>query len=253
MEISCIIIEDELPNARRLEKLLGEQITPVTVISKIQTVKDAVLWLNGNKQPDLIFMDIRLTDGLSFDIYKQVNINSPVIFTTAYDEYALQAFKVNGMDYLLKPIEKEALERSIERVTRHFVKPNYNVLLDTLYRMQMQQKVYRSRFLVSSRDMFIPIGIEDIAYFGSEFKNTYFVTHKGEKHFVSQTMEELENELNPLSFFRITRQFIVCSQSIRSIHNYFNGRLKLALQPPVKEEIIVSREKALALKEWLNR
>ena len=224
-----------------------------TVVAKLQRVQEAVNWFSQNQGVDLVFMDIRLTDGLSFEIYKHVTISAPVIFTTAYDEYALQAFRVNAIDYLLKPIEKEELQRSLNKLSHTNSKPDYSVMLEMLTKMQAQQKVYRTRFLVTYRDMLLPVTVDEIAYFGSEFKNTYFVTHKGIRHFIDQTMEQVEQDMNPSLFFRITRQYIVCPQAIKTIHNYFNGRLKLELQPAVKEEVIVSREKAMAFKEWLNR
>jgi two-component system, LytTR family, response regulator LytT len=253
MKIKSIIIEDELPNAKRLEKLLQESVFSVEVIAKLQTIKDAVDWFKNNEAPSLIFMDIRLTDGLSFEIYKKVNIESPVIFTTAYDEYALQAFKINSIDYLLKPIDKDELERSLNKFTKHHIKPDHLSLMGLVNRIQLQQTVYRTRYLINYRDILIPVTTDEIAYFGSEFKNTYFVTHKGGKHFIDQTMEQVENEINPAVFFRISRQYIVCQKSINKIHTYFNGRLKLDLTPSCAEEIIVSREKSNALKEWLNK
>lgn len=253
MSVNCVIIEDELPNIRRLEKLLYDSGTNVTVLAKLQAVKDAIKWFQDNESPDVIFMDIRLTDGLSFEIYNQVNITAPVVFTTAYDEYALQAFRVNGIDYLLKPIQKEDLQRSLARISQYMIKPDYGVLLGMLAKMKSQQAVYRARFLVTYKDMLLPVNIDEIAYFGSEFKNTFFVTHKGEKYFIEQTMEQVEQELNPDTFFRITRQYIVCTRAVKSIHNYFHGRLKLELQPGVNEEVVVSREKANSFKNWLNK
>jgi two-component system, LytTR family, response regulator LytT len=253
MPVNSIIIEDELPNAKRLNQLLQQTNPEVTVIDTIQTVKEAVAWFKNNRHPDLIFMDIRLTDGLSFEIFKQVEITVPVIFTTAYDEYALQAFKVNSIDYLLKPIEKQALEQAFTKFNNLNNPANYSFVADVLSKMQAQQTVFRNRYLVNYRDLLVPVHTNEIAYFGSEFKNTFFVTHNNIRYTVNQTMEEVENELDPSKFFRVTRQHIISEQSIHKIHTYFNGRLKLELIPKLDEEVIISRDKSNQFKEWLNK
>jgi two-component system, LytTR family, response regulator LytT len=253
MPVNSIIIEDELPNAKRLNQLLQQTNPEVTVIDTIQTVKEAVAWFKNNRHPDLIFMDIRLTDGLSFEIFKQVEITVPVIFTTAYDEYALQAFKVNSIDYLLKPIEKQALEQALTKFNNLNNPANYSFVADVLSKMQAQQTVFRNRYLVNYRDLLVPVNTNEIAYFGSEFKNTFFVTHNNIRYTVNQTMEEVENELDPSKFFRVTRQHIISEQSIHKIHTYFNGRLKLELIPKLDEEVIISRDKSNQFKEWLNK
>jgi len=253
MTINSLIIEDELPNARRLEKLLSESAYPVQIVGWLQTVKEAIAWFKSNPAPSLIFMDIRLSDGLSFEIYKNVELEAPVIFTTAYDEYALQAFKVNSVDYLLKPIDKAALEQALEKFSRQQRKPDYQSMVQLFGQIQSQQVIYRSRFLVTFRDQLISIPVEEIAYFGSAFKTTFFVTHKSEKHYISQTLEEVEKELNPALFFRVTRQFLVCTAAVARIHVFFNGKLKLELLPAAEEEIVLSRDKSIAFKDWLDK
>lgn len=253
MTIDSLIIEDELPNARRLEKLLNESGYSVQIVGRLQTVKEAIIWLKSNPAPSLIFMDIRLSDGLSFEIYKNVELQAPVIFTTAYDEYALQAFKVNSVDYLLKPIDKEALEQALHKFSMQQRKPDYEAMMQLFGQIQSKQVIYRSRFLVTFRDQLIAVAVEDIAYFGSAFKTTFLVTHKGEKHYISQTLEELEKEINPLLFFRITRQYLVCNAAVGKIHIFFNGKLKVELRPPAEEEVVLSRDKSIAFKEWLDK
>ncbi|SHE70235.1 LytR/AlgR family response regulator transcription factor [Pedobacter caeni] len=253
MTIDSLIIEDELPNARRLEKLLNESAYSVQIVGRLQTVKEAIIWLKSNPAPSLIFMDIRLSDGLSFEIYKNVELQAPVIFTTAYDEYALQAFKVNSVDYLLKPIDKEALEQALQKFSMQQRKPDYESMMQLFGQIQSKQVIYRSRFLVTFRDQLISIAVEDIAYFGSAFKTTFLVTHKGEKHYISQTLEELEKEINPSLFFRITRQYLVCNAAVGKIHIFFNGKLKVELRPPAEEEVVLSRDKSIAFKEWLDK
>ncbi|RQO66136.1 DNA-binding response regulator [Pedobacter sp. KBW06] len=253
MTINSLIIEDELPNARRLEKLLNESAYPVQIVGRLQTVKEAIAWFKSNPAPSLIFMDIRLSDGLSFEIYKNVELEAPVIFTTAYDEYALQAFKVNSVDYLLKPIDKTALEQALEKFSKQQRKPDYQSMVQLFGQIQSQQVIYRSRFLLTFRDQLISMPVEEIAYFGSAFKTTFLVSHKGEKHYISQTLEEVERELNPALFFRVTRQFLVCTLAVAKIHVFFNGKLKLELLPAAEEEVVLSRDKSIAFKEWLDK
>ncbi|SFO33700.1 two component transcriptional regulator, LytTR family [Chitinophaga sp. YR627] len=249
--LSILIIEDELPNAARLKKLLLQIDRNIEIIGEIQTVESAITWLKENEHPDIICMDIKLTDGLSFEIFDHVAVESHVIFITAYDEYALKAFEVNGIDYLLKPLEEAQLEKSITRIktlVNLSVGPD---LLDVIRKMQHKEVVYRTRFLVSYRDMFIPVMVHHIAYFFSEHKLVYLVTEQGDRYAIDQTLEELEQELNPKEFFRATRQYIVSAASIRKIHQTFNGKLKLDLHPPA-EEVVVSREKSIALRKWLS-
>jgi two-component system, LytTR family, response regulator LytT len=254
MPINCIIIEDELPNAERLALLLQRQNKDIVITATLQTIMEAISWFTTNPMPDLIFSDIRLTDGLSFDLFKQVKITAPVIFTTAYDEYAIQAFTVNSIDYLLKPIDAEELDRALSRYAdRRQPITGYDSLLPLLEKMQAQEPVYRQRFLVSYRDQLIPVLVKEIAYFHSAFKQTWMVTHSGQKYTLPQTMEELDLELNPHAFFRITRQYIASSAAIKSIYTHFNGRLKLELLPPVAEEILVSRDRSQALRDWFDR
>ncbi|MBW8685687.1 LytR/AlgR family response regulator transcription factor [Chitinophaga rhizophila] len=249
--LSILIIEDELPNAARLKKLLLQIDRNIEIVGDIQTVEGAIAWLQANNHPDIICMDIKLTDGLSFEIFDHVEVRSHVIFITAYDEYALKAFEVNGIDYLLKPLDETQLEKSITRIKTLVNKASNTDLLEVIRKMQQREDVYRTRFLVSYRDMFIPVMVNNIAYFFSEHKLVYLVTNQGDRYAIDQTLEELEQELNPREFFRATRQYIVSAVAIRKIHQTFNGKLKLDLYPPA-EEVVVSREKSVALRKWLS-
>jgi two-component system LytT family response regulator len=249
--LSILIIEDELPNAARLKKMLLEIDRHIQIVGELQTVQASIEWLEKNEHPDIICMDIKLTDGLSFEIFDHVAIRSHVIFTTAYDEYALKAFEVNGIDYLLKPLEASQLEKSITRIKGLVNKATSPDLLEVIRKMQHKEDVYRSRFLVSYRDMLIPVMVHNIAYFFSEHKLVYIVTNQSERYVIDQTLEVLEQELNPRDFFRATRQYIVSAGAIQKIHQLFNGKLKLELFPPA-EEVIVSREKSNALRKWLS-
>lgn len=249
-----LIIEDEKSNASRLKKIV-EQIDPsFEVVHILDTVTGAVTWFKQNQHPEIVLMDIRLADGLSFDIFSQVKINSAVIFTTAYDEYALQAFKVNGIDYLLKPIEKEELEAAINKVKVSPISaatdPNLNELLKFI---KQKDARYRTRFLFPYKDGYKTITVSDIDLIYSEDKNTHMILQNGGLQMASQTLEELEEQLDPEQFFRANRQYIININSIESLHNHFNGKLKVVIRNQYQHEILISKEKAPLFKQWLDR
>lgn len=250
--ITVLIIEDEAANAARLQKMLLQSAEEIVVTAVLQTVRESIAWLEKEKSPDLIFMDIRLTDGLSFEIFNQVNIKSYVIFTTAYDEYALQAFEVNGIDYLLKPIEQKKLDSSIKRIKR-FIAPELDKsVVDILKKMRLLKEIYRSRFLIPYKDLFITIPSTDIAYFSSENKIVYLTTHSNQRYVIKQTLDELIQELNPDDFFKVTRNYIVSLKSIHKLSQSFDYKLKLELTPAVNEIILISRERGISFKNWLD-
>jgi DNA-binding LytR/AlgR family response regulator len=250
--ITVLIIEDELTNAVRLQKMLLQSQEEIVIAGVLQTVRDSIAWLEKENSPDIIFMDIRLTDGISFEIFNQVNIKSYVIFTTAYDEYALQAFAVNGIDYLLKPIEQKKLDLSIKRI-KNFMTPELDTsVVDILKKMRLQKDIYRSRFLISYKDLFITIPSTDIAYFSSENKIVHLTTHSNQRYVIKQTLDELLQELNPDDFFKVTRNYIVSLKSIHKLSQSFDYKLKLELIPAVNEIILVSRERGISFKNWLD-
>lgn len=250
---NVLIIEDELPNIQRLEKMLHTLDRNIAITATLQTVQASIQWLKSNEQPDIIFMDIRLTDGLSFEIFNQVIITAPVIFITAYDEYALKAFEVNGVDYLLKPLEPDKLEKSMAKAKSISELGSNESMLSLIRSMQAKQPIYRSRFLVAYRDKYILVMVDEIAYFTSENKATFLVTHQSQRYMIDQTLELLEKEMDPETFFRISRQFIVSVKSIHKIHQSFNGQLKIELSPALDEGILMSREKSSQLKKWLDQ
>jgi two-component system response regulator LytT len=225
----------------------------ITITAILQTVQASIQWLKSNEQPDIIFMDIRLTDGLSFEIFNQVIITAPVIFITAYDEYALKAFEVNGVDYLLKPLEPDKLEKSMAKAKSISGLGSNESMLSLIRSMQAKQPICRSRFLVAYRDKYILVMADEIAYFTSENKATFLVTHQSQRYMIDQTLELLEKEMDPETFFRISRQFIVSLKSIHKIHQSFNGQLKIELSPALDEGILMSREKSGQLKKWLDQ
>jgi len=250
---SVLIIEDELPNIIRLEKMLSLLDSEITITAKLQTVHDSIKWLKEHQQPDVIFMDIMLTDGLSFEIFNHVTITAPVIFVTAYDEYALKAFEVNGVDYLLKPLEADKLAKSLRKAKSIIGTGSDAGILQLIKNMHAKQQIYRSRFLIAYRDKYILIMTDDIAYFTLENKTAFLTTYASQRFVVDQTLEILEKELDPAIFFRVSRQVIVSLKSIRNIHQTFNGQLKIELSPALDESVVLSREKSNQLKKWLGQ
>ncbi|QHT69185.1 response regulator transcription factor [Rhodocytophaga rosea] len=254
--MKVLIIEDEAPAARRLQLLLKDVDSSLEIIATTDSIISSVQWLNTNPAPDLIFMDIQLADGLSFEIFSRTTIQAPVIFTTAYDEYSLQAFKANGIDYLLKPVEISALAESIQKLntlkeqfTRQTERKNLESLLKTL---RPEQPTYKSRFLVKIGDRLIFIPSTEIAYFMAEEKIVLIITMDNKKYIADHSLDELEPMMNPKDFFRLNRQFLAHIQSIKNINQYFNGKLKLTLQPSPVQEVLVSRERASTFKRWLD-
>ncbi|WP_343566409.1 LytTR family DNA-binding domain-containing protein [Sphingobacterium sp.] len=246
-----LIIEDEKLNADRLKRLLKEIKPSIVILDVLDNIADSINWFNGNELPDLVMMDIRLSDGLSFEILETIKIDCPIIFTTAFDEYAVRAFKFNSIDYLLKPVEKTELENAIQKLDYQkdlqINQQPLQGLLDFIY-----PKDFRSRFLIPFKDGYKTVLVEEILYFYSEFKLTHAQLKCGAVEIVPQTMEELEQQLNPKVFFRANRQFIVHIDAIKRLHNHFNGKLKIEIKNNDQVEILVSREKAQLLKTWLD-
>jgi two-component system response regulator LytT len=250
-----VIIEDEKFNANRLRGIVQNISPDFEIIEMLDTVKDSITWFENNPHPDIVLMDIRLGDGLSFDIFSKIKIKSSVIFTTAYDEYAIQAFKVNGVDYLLKPIEQEELKDSIAKV-REFRQPAASnpALTELLeYVKRHDTNPYRSRFLLPYKDGYKSINVTDIDMIYSEARNTHFVLNDGAIQIINQTMDEIEEQLDPQNFFRANRQYILNINSLESIHNETHGKLKVVVRKNAKHEVIVSKERAPQFKQWLDR
>jgi DNA-binding LytR/AlgR family response regulator len=253
-----VIIEDEYPAADRLQGLLRKVDPGISVIKVLESVSAARQWFPDQAAPpDLIFSDIQLSDGLSFEIYESLQVRCPIIFTTAYDEYAIKAFKVKSIDYLLKPVKQTELATALEKyydLREDFSPVQSQTRIESLLEMlkSPQQETYKHRFLVMGHDQLIPVGVEDIAYFYTTQDIVYLVKRDGRRHAVDFRMEQLLELLDPKQFYRLNRQYLCQLTSIRSIHPYFNGRLKLVLQPDPAEEVIVSREKAKSFKTWLG-
>ncbi|MGN6803178.1 MAG: LytR/AlgR family response regulator transcription factor [Ginsengibacter sp.] len=248
-----LIVEDEILLAKELRKLLLSIEPSAEICGTTQSVEETVYWLKQNKPPDLVMMDIELADGQSFDIFKQVHLEAPVIFTTAYDEFAIKAFKVNSIDYLLKPIKESELRIAIEKFKKTNEHPPISIM-ELMKKIEQlgNERGYRSRFLIKLGQKMVSIDISDVAYFYSENKCTFIRTYQNQKFIIDLTLDELEKELAPQQFFRANRQFILSGKSVVSIHTWFNQKLIAEVNPPTEEHIIVSRDKANAFKAWMG-
>lgn len=251
MAIRILIIEDEEANSNRLRRLILGLRSNYQIIQVLTSIEKSVDWLAKNNHPDLLFMDIQLSDGVSFEIFNLIEITCPVIFTTAYDEFALKAFKYNSIDYLLKPVEKEELEVAMIKFENHYYSNEGQISISKKIIEMMDKKDYRKRFLVSYRDGFKQVDVDSISYFYSEFGSTFAISFDGEKNLIPHTLESLEEQLDTKEFFRANRQYIININSIIQVHNYFNSKLKLEIKQ-CKDEIYISRLKAPIFKEWLD-
>ncbi|WP_269227611.1 LytR/AlgR family response regulator transcription factor [Flavobacterium eburneipallidum] len=249
-----LIIEDEKPAARLLQRKLEKLQIEVGVM--LHSVEESIEWFSKNEHPDLIFLDIQLSDGLSFEIFEKIDIKSAVIFTTAYDEYALKAFKLNSIDYLLKPIDEDDLETAISKFKMRLPKPQNSPQLDfELIKKMLQNpfdKNFKTRFIVKIGQHLKVISTDEIECFFSENKGTYIHTFDNRNYLLESTLEVLEQELDPEKFYRISRKFILPLQSIKEIVAYSNSRLKVVLPSFSADEVVVSREKVADFKAWIG-
>lgn len=249
----AIIIEDEAPAARRLQRMLEKFHVEVEV--SLGSVWEAVGYLSTAQTPDLIFLDIQLSDGLSFEIFDEVHVDSAVIFTTAYDEYALQAFKLNSIDYLLKPIDQEDLEKALEKY-RNFQPggSRLSVNFDDIKKLLVHpaDRSFKKRFVTKVGQHLKLIPVADIECVYSENKGTYVFTTEGRSYLLDQTLDQMQGELDPEKFFRVSRKFFVNIEAIRDILSYSNSRLKVLLHRYRESEVIVSRERVKDFKDWLS-
>lgn len=247
-----LIVEDEPLAAERLTSLLTAHRPQAQVLAVIDTVDDTIAWLDEHPAPDLLLLDIHLADGESFDIFRERDIEIPVIFTTAHDQYAIRAFDVNSIDYLLKPIEPAALAKALDKYERRgrTQMPDWSAMLTELRPPQME---YQQRFLIKLGAQYRSLPIDQVAYIMAAEGLVFLVSHEGRQYPIDYKVEELAERLNPSHFFRINRKFIIHIDSITHIHTWFNSRLKLDLQPSPNVEVIVSRERVSGFKEWLGR
>lgn len=252
--MKVLIFEDEKLASDRLIEILKEIRPTIHVVASLKSVEAGVLWLQNNEQPDLILSDIQLLDGTSFDIFSEIEVKCPVIFTTAYDQYAIKAFEVNSVDYLLKPISEDKLKAAVLKVENKNQKAPNNFNIEDLKGLLKNSKPeYKSRFLIKIGQKIRAIPVEKIAYFFTKDKMTYIVTFENQKLPMDHTLEEIDGMLDPKFFFRINRKFIVHFDAVKDIHPYFKGRIKLSLSPEIDEEIIISTEKTPSFKRWLDQ
>ena len=254
--MTVLLLEDETLAAERLQNLLLEAEPGSKVVAHLKSIEAAVAWLQSNAHPDLILSDIRLLDGLCFEIFEKVKVEKPVIFTTAYDQYAIKAFEVNSVDYLLKPVQQEKLKSALDKVKSRAGKA-IAPLTDFTELVKLLQggakPEYKSRFMVRLGQKIVAVPVEKVAYFFSENKLTFLVTQDQKRYPMDHPLDELIEVLNPKVFFRANRQFIVTFQSIAEIHPYFKGRIKLQLNPVSVEEVVISSDRTPEFKKWIDQ
>ena len=249
--MNAIIIEDEKPAARRLQRMLNKN--GIEINTMLHSVQSSIEWLLNNPKPDLIFLDIQLSDGLSFEIFEEVTIDSSIIFTTAYDEYALKAFKLNSIDYLLKPIDEDELKNALTQYDKQHKNTVLNLAqIQSLFKINNPYKKYKKRFSIKVGQHLKIINTSDIICFYSEDKTTYIKTKENRDYIVEKSLDDLERELSPQTFFKINRKIIININSIDDIISYSNSRLKLKIPFFNNFEAIVSREKVKDFKKWLE-
>jgi DNA-binding LytR/AlgR family response regulator len=253
MGMRVIIIEDEKPSARRLQRML--QALDIQADTLLHSVEDSIRWFENNPHPDLIFLDIQLSDGLSFEIFEVIDIKSAIIFTTAYDEYALQAFKLNSIDYLLKPIDTKELSQAVDKYAERLPKQKDITLNFSEIRKLLVNPIdrdYKKRFSVKVGQHLKLINTNDIECFFSENKGTYLHTNSGRNYLLDTTLEHLEKDLNPEVFFRINRRFFININAITDMVSYTNSRLQIKLTSYKEQDVIVARERVKDFKAWLE-
>jgi len=251
--MKVLIIEDEIHTANGLVKMLKTIESDIEIVKIIGSVEETVEYLAEVPELDLIFMDIQLSDGISFEIFTEIKVDYPVIFTTSYDEYAIKAFQVNSVDYLLKPIELAALQKSLDKFKKLFSKSIQNKQIEQmLSQISFVQKEYKSRILVKTVKGLLTLQIEDVAYFYIDNQLVFVKTNDNLRYSIDKKLDEMEKLKEKKKFFRLNRQFISSINAIYAIHNYFNNTLKIDLKPAIDKEIIVSRYNVKEFKEWLD-
>ncbi len=252
--MTILILEDETLAGNKVQNLLAEIDAEIKVLDTLKSIEAGKEWLENNEHPELIISDIRLLDGLSFELFEAINYQRPIIFTTAYDQYAIKAFEVNSVDYLLKPIQKEKLEKALAKFkTIKNTDAAPVAYQDIIALINANKQEYKSRFMIRSGQKIVAIPVDKIAYFCSINKLTYIITYDNKKFACDQTLEIIDQQLDPKLFFRANRQFIVKFDAISEIHPYFKGRIKINLQPAAEDDIVISAERTPDFKKWLDQ
>jgi len=252
--MKAVIIEDEAVASQKLERMLSQVASDIQVIARLQSVEESIEWFSLNAAPDVVFMDIHLADGSAFSIFDKVQISCPVVFTTAYDEYALKAFEVNSIDYLLKPINQKYLERAVLKLRNLTTTKtdNTEMISSVLAAFRQTKMVYKSNFLIPHKDKFIPLAIDRIACFYTENKMVKIITDDHQVFSMDSSLEELYTQLDPSQFFRANRQFIVSHKAIKDISVWFGSKVSINLFVTVPEKIIVSKARVAEFKTWFT-
>lgn len=253
--MNILIFEDEQPAARRIVKLVQELLPQANITGTADSIRAAKELLSNTASPDLILADIQLADGLSFEIFEDVPLQCPVIFTTAFDEYAIRAFNVNSIDYLLKPIDRTALSKALTKYQNLFNNGAGSfppqLLQQLMQQLNTKKTAYKTRFVVHKGAQIIPVTASEIAWFVTEDRVLFLHTFSGQRYICEHTLDELETLLDPADFYRANRQFVVSAKAVRAAENGFNGKLHVYLNPAPEDAVVVSREKAVQFREWL--
>lgn len=250
--MKVVIVEDERLAAEKLQRLLNQVDSGIEILQVLESVEESINWFSSNTSPDLIFMDIQLDDGISFEIFDAIKIEAPIIFTTAFDEYAIRAFKVNSVDYLLKPIEQNTLEIALQKFkTIYAEKGSFEERVSQIFKQISNQ--YKTRFFIKVGAKFQSVQVNDICCFFVEERSTFVQTTKGKKYDLDYSLDQLQKMVNPEQFFRINRNFLVNINYIEEIISYSSSRLKLKLKSETSSDLIVSRDKVSEFKRWMDR
>ncbi len=250
--VRILLIEDELPAAKRLTKLITDTANDFEIVQLCDSIESSIQYLKSNKQPDLIFLDVQLGDGLSFEIFNEVDITCPIIFTTAYDEYVFRAFELNSIDYLMKPIHPDALAKSIEKFRKisQVIQPDWQFITQLL---DQENNAYKQRFLVNVGSNLLTVPTSDAAYFYSIERSSFLVTRTGKTYSLDFSLDKIEGMLSPKEYFRVNRQYLVSLSAIKKILVLSKSKLKIALEPTSTEEVFVSNARAHEFRLWLDK
>ena len=250
--MDVVIVEDERLSADKLTRMIAKFDPAIKVLATLDSVKSGTEWFRENSPPDLLFLDIQLSDGTGFDLLKEIECSPPTVFTTAYDQFAIKAFKFNSVDYLLKPLDQKELENALEKFLQSDSEHKSTPSSDFGRIDHIINGEFKKRFLVKIGEQYQSVDVTEIAYFKYDQGLTYIYTVDSKRWPVDQSLDNLENVLHPLEFFRVNRQMLVCLQAIHQIHTYFNSRLLLKVRPELDEDIIVSRDRVNEFKRWMD-
>ena len=252
--MKAIIVEDEIVAAQNLQRMITQVNDHIEIIAVLRSIEESVEWFSTHPDPGLVFMDIHLSDGSSFSIFEKVKIRAPIIFTTAFDEYALKAFEVNSIDFLLKPVNIKDLERAIDKFTRlsGTITSHEEMIAQMLSIFRKESRVYKTNLLIPHKDKFIPLPVDDIACIFSENKNAKIITFNNRTFFEPKSLDEMQRQLDPTKFFRANRQYLISHQAIKDISVWFDSKLSVNLSVTAPVKIIVSRARIAAFKDWYS-